>query len=159
MCIGARLIRAIFFAGGKKSNLKMSNQSAIASLQKMFLQAKPVPEIMSPFQERDRFMLASLSHMVIHAAGENYEPLEEHPSVPPDTKALRDVDSGTAGKESKGDMPEHKPWNLDSSDSGIHMACRLFFFVCVLAHKKNTRFFYFYLFFFVVCWVVFSFVA
>jgi len=43
-----------------------------------------VPVVESPFKDRDRFVLGTLSHAVVHSAGTRYESLPDWPTVPPD---------------------------------------------------------------------------
>eukprot|EP01083_Nonionella_stella_P137774 419223_1 len=58
-------------------------------MQEMFLSEKKLPEIVSPFQDRDRFTMDTLSHMVLHSAGDNYQSLCDFPDIPPDNNHKR----------------------------------------------------------------------
>eukprot|EP00484_Ammonia_sp_Unknown_P027652 CAMPEP_0197037556 /NCGR_PEP_ID=MMETSP1384-20130603/14733_1 /TAXON_ID=29189 /ORGANISM="Ammonia sp." /LENGTH=1385 /DNA_ID=CAMNT_0042467871 /DNA_START=77 /DNA_END=4234 /DNA_ORIENTATION=+ len=93
----ARMIRCIFFQKKKKKGDPLSPAPVSADVQRqlrtkmqeMFLSEKKVPEIISPFKERDRFVMNTLSHMVLHSVGDNYLPLEEFPEIPPDNAEKR----------------------------------------------------------------------
>lgn len=133
----ARLIRSIFFQKKKKDKNKESTAEASPEnkdvnveaskklrkvMQEMFLATKVVPEIISPFKDRDRFVMGSLSHMVIHSAGDNYESLEDFPDIPPNTGELRNppessiYGGGTTPGTSRGKEPGKINWDQESSE-------------------------------------------
>eukprot|EP00486_Rosalina_sp_Unknown_P008401 CAMPEP_0201577864 /NCGR_PEP_ID=MMETSP0190_2-20130828/24429_1 /ASSEMBLY_ACC=CAM_ASM_000263 /TAXON_ID=37353 /ORGANISM="Rosalina sp." /LENGTH=776 /DNA_ID=CAMNT_0048010367 /DNA_START=364 /DNA_END=2697 /DNA_ORIENTATION=+ len=104
-------------------------------MQEMFLSEKKLPEIISPFKDRDRFVMNTLSHMVLHSAGDNYKPLEDFPDIPPDNAEKRTPEDTSAALwnktsprgETKGKSKEGGFFDLsddsdlqefDSSDSG-----------------------------------------
>eukprot|EP01084_Bolivina_argentea_P087808 158570_1 len=76
-------------------------------MQEMFLAEKRLPEIVSPFKERDRFVMNTLSHMMMHNVGEHYQNLEDFPEIPPDNAEKRTpADTGGSGL-----------WNSNKDDS------------------------------------------
>jgi len=82
------------------------------AMQEMFLSAKQIPEVISPFADRDRFVMGTLSHMVIHSAGEGYEALEDFPQIPPDTCDKRNPPTGFGDIVS----PRHSDWDKNDDD-------------------------------------------
>ena len=126
----ARLVRCVFFQkkkkkGGDSSDIDPDVQRKLRTkMQEMFLSEKQLPEVISPFKDRDRFVMNTLSHMVLHSAGDNYTPLEDFPEIPPDnTEKRTPVESqpdwktstplGESGKSSK------KGFFDDSDDSDL----------------------------------------
>jgi len=81
-----RMVRAVFWQNKKAKGQEESETSQMlrTKLQEMFLVEKPVPVVESPFKDRDRFVLGTLSHAVVHSAGTRYESLPDWPAVPPD---------------------------------------------------------------------------
>ena len=98
----ARLVRCVFFQkkkkkGGDSSDIDPDVQRKLRTkMQEMFLSEKKLPEIISPFKDRERFAMNTLSHMVLHSAGDNYKPLEDFPEIPPDNTAKRTPEDTSA---------------------------------------------------------------
>eukprot|EP01083_Nonionella_stella_P182587 657380_1 len=108
----ARLIRCIFFQKKKKKSTSTAidpetQRKLRTKMQEMFLAEKRLPEIVSPFKERDRFVMNTLSHMMMHNVGEHYQNLEDFPEIPPDnTEKRTPADTGGSGL-----------WNSNKDDS------------------------------------------
>ena len=125
----ARLIRCVFFQKKKKKGsqsdkypIDPETQKALrTTMQEMFLSEKKIPETYSKFKDRDRFVMNTLSHLVMHSAGDNYVPLEAFPEVPPDNADKRTPVGSTSGwglspRDSKSTKKEGAGFFDDDSD-------------------------------------------
>jgi len=111
----ARLIRRLTNVDGKSAGATLS----AAEIESVFLADKPIPLVKSPSDERSRFTIGTLSHLVGHQAN-GYEPLPDHPSMPSDRK-LRDppVDA-TWREEKKPAKPTKAKSFYSDSESGSY---------------------------------------
>eukprot|EP00698_Gefionella_okellyi_P003107 TRINITY_DN12904_c0_g1_i1.p1 TRINITY_DN12904_c0_g1~~TRINITY_DN12904_c0_g1_i1.p1 ORF type:complete len:1021 (-),score=279.54 TRINITY_DN12904_c0_g1_i1:233-2959(-) len=115
----ARLMRKLTNLDGKSGAAALS----ATEIEDVFLGEKPIPIYRSPSDDRSRFTISTLSHIVAHAAS-GYTALPDHPTTPSDRK-LRDppADSTWATKTTtappKSTKPTRKPKKDDFySDSG-----------------------------------------
>jgi len=96
----SRLYRSLFF---KKKN-KVESKEVLEvkeSMKRVLLSSKPSPHIEQPFQERQKFTLSSLSHVISNAAT-GYENLPDFPIIAPDGSVRQPVST-----ESTSETPTH----------------------------------------------------
>lgn len=123
----ARLIRGAFHNKKKKKDAaepeaelspeaQAAQEALRTQLQQMFLTEKPTPTITSPFADRERFTLGSLSHVVLHAAT-GYLALEDFPLVAPNASVRRPKAVEVAMSSSSRGSSRHKSGKGSSSQS------------------------------------------